>query len=227
MREEAAVQVAIVGAGGLARQILDAIDACQDAGQDLAAAGFIDENAALWGTTINERPVLGGFDWFDAGAGQGPVRVIVGIGSPDVRKRVVAQATRLGLAFHTVVHPTAVISRYAALGSGVAVLAGAVVESQARLGDHVVVNKLCSIGHDTTIGEFCTLAPGALIAGNVDMGPGVDVGIGAATIQGIRIAEGAVVGGQAMVVKDVPADATVVGVPAKVIKVREPGWSSR
>jgi len=221
------VQVAIIGAGGLARQLLDAVDACEDAGQNIQALGFIDEDANLWGASINDRPVLGGLDWFDEAEKRRDVQVIVAIGSPDTRRRVAIRVEEKGLRFCTVIHPTAALSRYAKIGAGVAILAGAVVESQVQLGNYVVVNKLCSIGHDTVIGEFCTLAPGALIAGNVQMGPGCDIGIGAATIQGITIGEGVIIGGQAMAVRDLPADSTAVGVPAKVIKTRTPGWAAR
>ena len=217
-------RVAIIGAGGYARQLLDTIDACREAGQDIEAIGFIDEDRSRWGTVVNDRPILGDFDWFDGGANRRDVQVIGGIGTPAVRRQVMGQALSRGLRFCTVVHPTAVLSPYTQVGVGVSILAGAVIESQARLGDHVIVNKLCAVGHDTVIEDFCTLAPGALIAGNVHLGQGVDIGIGAATVQGIRIGEGVVVGGQAMVVRDLPADATAVGVPAKVIKVKQPGW---
>jgi len=221
------VQVAIIGAGGLARQILDTVDACEDAGQGMQAVGFIDENEALWGTLINERPVLGGLDWFDGAEGRREVQVVIGIGSPDTRRRVACRVAEMGLQLCSIIHPSAVLSRYARVGAGVAILAGSVVESQVELGDYVIVNKLCSIGHDTVVGDYCTLAPGALIAGNVQMGQGCDIGIGAATIQGITIGEGVIIGGQAMAVRDLPADATAVGVPAKVIKVRDPGWATR
>jgi sugar O-acyltransferase (sialic acid O-acetyltransferase NeuD family) len=217
------VKVAIIGAGGLARQILDAVDACQDAGQDIEAVGFIDEDAGLWGAVINERPVLGNLDWFEGK----DVQAIIGIGSPDVRRRVAIRAAEKGVRFCTLMHPTAVLSRYATVGAGVAILAGAVIESHVRLGQHVIVNKLCSIGHDTVVEDYCTLAPGALIAGNVHLGQGCDIGIGAATVQGVSLGEGVVIGGQAMVVRDVPADSTAVGVPATVIKVREPGWATK
>ena len=221
------MKVAIIGAGGLARQILDVIDACQDDGQDIEAAGFIDENADLWGTSINERPILGGLNWFEQEPWRQSVQVIIGIGSPDTRRRVAERVGAMQLPFCTVIHPSAVLSRHATIGEGVAILAGAVVESQVRLGCHVIVNKLCSIGHDTVIEDYCTLAPGALIAGNVHLGQGCDIGIGAATIQGLSLGEGVVIGGQAMVVRDVPADSTAVGVPAKIIKTRDPGWGSR
>ena len=74
------VKVAIIGAGGLARQILDVIDACQDDGQDIEAAGFIDENADLWGTSINGRPILGGLNWFEQEPWRQSVQVIIGLG---------------------------------------------------------------------------------------------------------------------------------------------------
>lgn len=75
----------------------------------------------------------------------------------------------------------------------------------------------CAVGHDCTIGKFSALAPGVNLGGFTKIGEGVDMGIGSATKQNIVVGNEAVIGGQAMLVKNVPPAAKVAGVPAKEI----------
>ncbi len=217
-------KIALLGAGGLAREVLDGIEACQRAGQELEPIGFIDADPTLWGKEISGLPVLGGLDWFEQASGRREIPLIAAIGSPRSRRRMVQEALQRGLCFASLIHPAAYISSRAHLEAGVVVLAGCVVENNAQIGGFTVVNNLCFIGHDVQIGAFCTLAPGALLAGGTRLGQGVDFGIGAATRQGVTIGSGAVIGGQAMVIEDVPANAVVVGVPGRVLRFQTPAW---
>jgi acetyltransferase-like isoleucine patch superfamily enzyme len=77
--------------------------------------------------------------------------------------------------------------------------------------------------HDCTIGDFVTLAPGALVNGAVEIGDGAYVGAGAVIKQGAagaprRIGAGAVIGMGAVVTRDVADGETVVGNPARTLK---------
>jgi acetyltransferase-like isoleucine patch superfamily enzyme len=56
----------------------------------------------------------------------------------------------------------------------------------------------------------------------VRVGNNVWIGYGASILRGVTIGDGAVVGTYAVVTKDVPANAVVGGVPAKVLRMREP-----
>ncbi len=85
----------------------------------------------------------------------------------------------------------------------------------------MLLNKLCSVGHDTRICNFSTAAPGVNLGGNCVFGEGVEFGINSSTIQGVKIGAGAVIGGGAIVVRDIPDNSVAVGVPAKVVKQRE------
>lgn len=87
--------------------------------------------------------------------------------------------------------------------------------------DGVVINRLVRGGanvyleHQVTIGADRGLSP---VLGN-----DIFVGAGAKIIGPVTIGDGARIGANAVVVKDVPPYATVVGVPARVVRQREPG----
>lgn len=214
-------KIVILGAGGFAREVLDIFMALNAVSPQYEILGFIDENPAHWGMQLNGYPVLGGFDWFDAKEG---VQTICGVGNPAVRRKLIQRAVARGLTFCNAIHPTAALTPFVELGKGVVIAAGCILTNQIKIGNHVHINLDCTIGHDCVIEDFCTIAPGVHISGNVHIKTGCDIGTGAVIIQGLTIGEWSIVGAGAVVIKDIPDNTTSVGVPAKVVKQREPGW---
>ncbi|MEE4174134.1 MAG: acetyltransferase [Xanthomonadales bacterium] len=152
-----------------------------------------------------------------------PAGVLCGVYRPAVKQAVVAffrdrHGVRTADYAHCI-HPAAVLAASATLGRGSQVEPLAVIAPHATLGDFVSVNRQASVGHHTRIGAFSTLNPGVNVAGHCELGEGVTVGMGANIVDGIRVGEGAVVAAGALVMRDVPAGALVMGVPARV---REP-----
>jgi acetyltransferase EpsM len=66
--------------------------------------------------------------------------------------------------------------------------------------------------------DFVHISPNAALAGNVKVGEGTQIGIGACVMQNIRIGKWAIIGAGAVIIRDVPDYAVVVGNPGRVIK---------
>jgi len=209
--------IVILGAGGFGREVLDILIAQNKISKKWKILGFLDENPELEGKVLNGYPVLGSFEWLSKANTEG-VRVVCAIGDNISKKKVVEKAISLGLKFANVVHPTAVITDFVTLGEGVIICAGCILTNQITIGNHVIINLDVTIGHDTTIEGFCTLAPGVHISGRNKIGEGTNIGTGAVTIQGITIGRWSVIGAGAVVVGDIPDKVVAVGVPAKPIK---------
>jgi sugar O-acyltransferase (sialic acid O-acetyltransferase NeuD family) len=142
----------------------------------------------------------------------------------DNRSRVlrITELLDMGYQILTVVHPTACVSPTAKLGVGTIVVAAAVVNACSKLGRGCIVNTGATVDHDCTLGDGVHISPGAHVGGEVTIGARSWIGIGAAIRHCIKIGKDVVVGAGAAVARDLPSRVTAVGVPARVIKMREP-----
>jgi sugar O-acyltransferase (sialic acid O-acetyltransferase NeuD family) len=217
-----AKKVVIIGAGGFAREALDVFDAVNVVKPTYEVVGFVvDPEYGNPGNVVNGKPILGGFDWLEENT---DVLGICGVGAPEHRLKLIRRAEEIGIRFCTVIHPSAVLSRWLRIGEGSIITAGCILGNQTTIGNHVHLNADCTIGHDVVMADFVTLAPGAHVSGNVLMNEGCYVGTGANIVQKKTIGAWSIIGAGSTITQDVPANTTVVGVPGRVIKTREPGW---
>ena len=208
-------KVAVYGGGGFAREVAWLVESIQDPVAEVVC--FIDDNEDLAGEMLNDIPIMG---LEEAKASYPDAKVVGGIGSPEVRERVMDKAKAVGFEFYTAIHPNVARSKWIEIGNGVVICAGNILTTNIQIQDHVQINIDCTIGHDVIIEEYATLAPGVHVSGNVHILRGAYLGTGANIVNGtagnpIVIGENSVVGAGACVTKNVPSGVTVVGVPAK------------
>lgn len=145
--------------------------------------------------------------------------VVVAIGSPASRREIANRLFHRGARFGSVIDRGARMSSTVEFGEGSVVCAGTVATVNIKTGSHVHINLNCTVGHDVRIGDFVTLSPGVHVSGNVVIEDDVFIGTGACIINGkpgkpLRIGSGATIGAGAVVIRDVPCNALVTGVPA-------------
>ena len=215
-----ATPLVVIGAGGFGREVHDVIEAVNDARAtaghpQLECVGFLADGHADV-ELVEERgvPFLGPV----AGLTSLPddVRYVIAIGDGSARRRIDGWATAAGRGTTTLVHPRASLGRHrVTLGPGSIVCASAVVTTNVRLGRHVQLHNAATVGHDAVLGDYVTVSPNASISGNVVLEDEVTMGAGAVVIERRRIGARTTVGAGAAVVRDLPADVTAVGVPAR------------
>ena len=205
----------IIGAGGHGRVVLDILRSARAS----RVIGFLDANVTLAGCEIAGVPVLGSINHLPKLAAQYRVRhAIVAIGDNRVRRGYAKIVEDAGLELINAIHPSATVSPTASIGHNVVIAAGACVCTEASVGDCAILNTHAVVDHECEIGDAVHVCPGVVLAGRVRVGDGAFVGMGAKVIQCRTIGEDATVGAGAVVLNVVPPCATVVGVPARVIK---------
>lgn len=197
------------GASGHGKVIAEILRAAGD-----QVGGFIDDGVAA-GTEVIGSEVLGGFDALPARA-----LVALGIGANAVRERVALRLLEAGHSLVTAIHPDATISPTAQLEAGTVVMAGAVVNAEARVGRGVILNTRTVTEHECVVGPFAHLSPGATLGGQARVGARTHVGLNASVIHLGVVGDDVVVGAGACVVKPVASGLTVVGVPARQLTRR-------
>jgi len=199
--------LAILGAGGHAKVVLDAV---LHAWQPDALEVY-DDDLRKSGTSLLDVLVRSPIAWSSL-----PPLVHVAIGDNRLRAAFGARVGAANRRLITVTHPAATVSSRADLSEGCFVAARAVVAPAAILGAGTIANHACVIDHDCRVGEWCHVAPGAVLGGGVQLGRGCLIGSGAIVLPGRTIGDGATVGAGAVVTHDLEARVVVCGVPARV-----------
>lgn len=212
-------KIVIIGSGGHGREVAEILK--QQAAQDgILIQGFLDENKERHGQLIDGLPVLGGWDWI-AAENKRELAVICAVGTPAIARLLVQRALALNLTFANAISPLAHISSQATLGQGIVIFPQVIINTGASIGSYTTLNIASTVSHDTKIGNYCNINPGVHLAGNVTIGEGAYVGMGANVIQGKSIGTDTIIGAGAVVNRDMPANVTAVGVPARIIKTNK------
>ena len=216
MTSRKAKRCVILGCGGHGRVVLDIL--LNNGGFDLV--GFIDSNPDLLDRRIDGLETLGGPDDLPRLRAELDIECgIVAVGENGVRRALARRVEAMGLELINAIHPSANLARNVTLGRNIVVAAGALVCAHCQIGDSAILNTGSIVDHETLIGTAAHICPGARLAGRVTIESGAFVGIGATVIQHVRVGYEAVVGAGAVVIEDVAPMSTVVGVPARAIKI--------
>jgi sugar O-acyltransferase (sialic acid O-acetyltransferase NeuD family) len=199
----------IIGGAGHAKVLVSTLLV-----QRRSLLGFVDLNSAL--PTLLGIPHLGddkAVVLYPPGK-VGLVNGVGSVGSTALRQEIYERFREKQYNFETVIHPSAIIAPEVCIEDGVQIMAGVVVQPGSHLATNAIINTGARIDHDCVIGPHVHVAPGVTLSGHVRIERGAHIGTGATIIQGIKVGACATVAAGAVVVNDVPAGMTVVGVPA-------------
>lgn len=207
----------IIGAGDFGRETAWLVERINQKNATWNFKGFIDDNLSTQGTFVDGYPVVGGCDSLCSLSTD--VWVVCAIASGNIKKKLIDKVSRFpNVKFATLVDPNVTMGPHVKIGEGCIICAGSIFTINIKIGNHVIVNLSCTVGHDTVLDDYVTLHPGVNASGKVHICPGCVVGTGSKIIQGLTIGEYCILGAGAVVTKDMPSNHLIVGVPAKPIR---------
>ncbi len=204
-------KIIIVGAGGLGREVLQLVKDINAHTASFTIKGFIDDNAnALHGKECS-HDIIGSIEsWVPA-----PDEVfVVAIANPKEKQMLAEKLKSRGAQFASLIHPTAIISAHTKLGMGLIVYPYARINVNCTVGDFVTLLS-SPIGHDSIIGNYCTITTNCTITGDVSLGMRVFVGSGSTIIPHISIGDDAYIGAGSVVINHLKPGMKVMGNPAR------------
>src|SRR5882724_2923356 len=110
-------KIVIVGAGGLGREVLATVRACNAAQNEWNVLGFLDADSSLAGREVGGVPILGGDEWCRTN-NNASVRFICAIGSPNARSKTVGHLLAVNCQFASIVHPSVRVPESVQVGVG-------------------------------------------------------------------------------------------------------------
>ena len=150
--------------------------------------------------------------------------IVIAVGDNYARWKISEKIKELcpKLYFPSIVHPSAIIGRNVTIGEGSFIAAGVVISPAAKIGKFCVLNTACLCGHDSVMDDFSAIFSSSSFGAYCRLGFGAAVGMGATIIPKITIGEHTIIGGGAVVVRNIDAYKLAYGTPAIAHRDRRP-----
>lgn len=198
----------VIGTGGHANSILDLIQSSGDTVEYFV--GINNEGVQHKGIPTVDFSEVNNFS--------SELKFVFGIGDYKIRNRVIMEMNLSNqvLRFPPLIHPTAYVSKSAAIANGTVVFANSYVGPNSRIGKFCILNTGASVEHDCSIGNQNFLAPGTLLAGRVIIGDNCFLGMGSLISDGISIGSDSVIAANSFVNENIPSNSFAAGTPTKL-----------
>jgi sugar O-acyltransferase (sialic acid O-acetyltransferase NeuD family) len=205
-------QIIIIGDGGHARMLQDFLEETNK----FEIVGITSQTAHR--TDFFGYPVLGTDEVLKEYYEKGIKKVVIGIGGFKdniIRKRIYLMAKSIGFEVETIVHASAVVSKYARLGDGVVIMPNVVINNDVIIGNNCIIANSAIISHESLIEDHVLVSAGVTIGGYTKIGEGSILALGSKIVSGVTIGNCVLVAAGAVVVNDIPDNSIVYGIPAK------------
>ncbi|MHC1747904.1 MAG: acetyltransferase [Cellulosilyticaceae bacterium] len=205
--------IIIVGSGGHAKSVLDAIST-KNQFEIIGLIGCKDDI----GKDVNGYKVIGMDEdkkwYYEAGIRN----VVIAIGNHERRLKLYQSYKALGYKFPNIIDETAILASHIRIGEGNFIGKGVIVNASTQISNSCILNTGCVVEHDCFIGECVHIAPRATLCGNVQIKFGSHIGAGTTIIQNIIVGKNTIIGAGSVVLKNVSDNTIAYGNPCREVK---------
>lgn len=209
----------IVGAGGFGREVQFQFMNDSKFSKEYQFMGYVDDDFELLNNFPKEK-IFG--DTNKLLNTQKSICCFLCVGNSAVRKKIYEKLSVNSLIeFPSYINENIIVSESTKIGQGSIFCLGTILTVDIAIGEFVIGNLDCTIGHDVIINNFVTLYPSVNVSGNVEIGDLSEIGTGTQIIQGKKIGSNTIVGAGSVVISNINDNVTAVGAPARAIKNRK------
>ena len=208
-------EIYALGIGHNTPVFIDLAEAC-----GYKVVGLYHYNNERTGDMDHGFKILGSFDDLWNKTTLKGLNFLLTMGDNDIRTEISKKILSLKGSVPTLIHPTAIISRFANISSiGVYISPFTYVQADSSIDSNTILLSHVNISHTTHIGKSCFIAGGATIGAYTTVEDNVFIGQGALSISGKVqiIGKGAYVGARSLLTETVPKYSMVMGSPARIL----------
>lgn len=182
--------------------------------------GFIDDNIKLINTFVNQIKVIGDFEYLLNELDKDIV-VFVPIGNNRIRINLINKLLKHDFQLPSFIHLDTNIHHSVKIGDVVYILGGTNIMPLTTIEDFVMISMGVNVAHHVNVGMGCFLSQGVNVGASISFKEAVFAGIGSTIMTGVKsIGKNTLIGAGAVIIKDIPDNAVVVGNPGKIIKTK-------
>jgi acetyltransferase EpsM len=212
-------KIIIIGGIGNGTVVLSTIEDINKANKEWDVLGFLNDNES---GEINGYPVLGKINaqTVKPFLSDSDTYFYYSLISTKLNHKFIHRLHELNIPldrFATIIHPTAVVSKFAEIGHGVSIQPFVSVGPNVKIGNHIQIYAQSLIGHNSCLHDYSYVANNACIGAGVILHEGAYLGTNCTTLEGVVLGQWSLAGVGSVVIRDIPEYAIVVGNPSKVI----------
>ncbi|AJA70382.1 Acetyltransferase (isoleucine patch superfamily) [Myroides sp. A21] len=183
--------------------------------------GFVDDNIELKDMRVNGYRVLGNVNWLFSKCNR-KVNIFVPIGNNIVRVSLLTKLEQQGFNIPSYIHPSVNMHNSVKVGKAVYVLPACNFMPLSVIEDFVMISMGVNVAHHTVLGKGSFYSQGNNVGASINIKENAYSGIGVTIMTGVKeIGANSLLGAGAVIIRDVPDCAVVVGNPGKIIKYNE------
>ena len=208
----------IIGAGGMGRTLYCIAKDSVGYKTEFVVKGFIDDNIHQLNSFSGYPPILGTIDDYQI---ENNDVFVCSVGETATKELLCEKLKKEGAVFQTLIHKTAIVRQNAVIGKGCIICEYAAVGADCQVGEDTLIQPYATIGHDCKVGKYVRIDTRVTLVGGVVVEDRVTIHTSAVLNHHVVVGEGAKVAACSFVIKKVKPGTTVMGNPAKVIKLLE------
>eukprot|EP01047_Picozoa_sp_COSAG01_P005379 COSAG01_NODE_183_length_22835_cov_17.169247_8_plen_214_part_00 len=206
----------IIGAGGLGREMESWLERTPRCERDWELAGYLDSGYAPGRLRYpSDLSIIGNPVDFSYKADD---YVIIAIADSGAREQLYF-SLKERVSFFTYIDQTAIIGKFSSIGEGSIVCPNSIVSTNVKLGLCSILNAGSHIGHDSSLGNFCSIMPNCDIGGGCTLGHRVFMGTNSSICPGKAIGDGTKVSAGCVITRTYKQSGlTIYGNPSKRLR---------